>query len=54
MSTVEQLIARLQEVKDKSAEVIFDASIADYELANVEDHSDTATMVCLTGRKIRG
>lgn len=54
MLTVEQLIARLQEVEDKSAEVVFDAGGADYELANVEDHSTTATMVCITGRKIYG
>ena len=54
MLTVEKLIARLQEVKDKSAEVVFDEGGAYYELTEIEDQSGTACFVAVAGKKIRG
>ena len=54
MLTVEQLIAKLEQVEDKSAEVVFDEGGAYYELTQIEDRSDTACFVAVAGKKIRG
>ena len=52
MLTVQQLIDQLQQVKDKSAEVVFDEGGAYYELTSTKDNSKTYSTVDLVGKKI--
>jgi hypothetical protein len=54
MLTVQKLIDQLQQVKDKSAEVVFDEGGAYYELTEIEDQSGTACFVAVSGKKICG